>query len=392
MATAKSRPAGFSFQEPFSLIENLESSVKSLNNVNQTLKSTIESLNQETREFGRQSQLTTYNRHYEIVTESDIRHAQHEFSKELRPELDFLLEEAELLLNALASEEKRLTINLEKQEKSIRDSQLAANKTRKKTTSRQAEKKVKEPFPHRSIQKLKQLQDRQNRLIHLHELEDESLAQETKELVDLQNINLATEKQMETADLASVQNALDGEKNENELKQEIENLEKLTLIKKQFLDQHENQHVQQTKPVEAIHEEEAHQLSPAESISLYTSHLGLIQNVLDEINQPNFVASVTAVANCETQSKRYYQALQNEIATQPYTQRNQSKWISLLGRLCQVVMQDGMIGKTAGRVLELLLSSADTRIPISTLQEVNNVVCLTVPAYNVILLLGIPIH
>ncbi|CEP13609.1 hypothetical protein [Parasitella parasitica] len=181
------------------------------------------------------------------------------------------------------------------------------------------------------------------------------------------------------------------EKYENELKQEIENLKKLALIKRQFLEEHKQQQQQQQQQQQTNklatqkekeeqttviqHHEEEDKLSPAESISLYTSHLGLIQNVLDEINQPGFVASVSAVANCETQSKRYHQALQNEIATQPYAQqRNESctEWISLLGRLCQVLLQDGSIGKTAGRVLELLLSSADTRIPISTLQEVSS--------------------
>jgi hypothetical protein len=99
----------------------------------------------------------------------------------------------------------------------------------------------------------------------------------------------------------------------------------------------------------------------------------LIKNVLAKLSQSHFIdgANATTVKNCNTQCRRYLQGLQREMESYPPKQDdlNQGHWIAQMKSLCKALMPDHVLGKTAGRVLELFIIK--TKIPIQELSTVS---------------------
>lgn len=112
------------------------------------------------------------------------------------------------------------------------------------------------------------------------------------------------------------------------------------------------------------------------------------------MSQPRFIDTVnsTAVKNCNTQCKRYLQGLQREIELYPPQQDelHQEHWISQMKSLCKTLMPDHILGKTAGRVLELLITNS--KIPIKVLSTVCIYQVVMIPLKLTPFLLGIPTY
>ena len=269
----------------------------------------------------------------------------------MKPEIKSSLIEAISVLNSFDLAEHEITVKLQVQER---------------LKSELQRQRIRGPLSDR----LEQLRNKKNRLIQLNRLEDQNIAEETERLTALKKQNLLTEKKMESTSVLSNESASSKEKRRMELIQELENLKKSKEVREQLYEDMRQQTIEHTKPIETTDQKETKLISTIESISLYTNHLELVKNVLDKINQPNFKASIPEVDNLESQCKLYLQTLKLEIATQSKNQTNYSHWIQQIKSLCNAAMPDNMFGKTAGKILELLLSSADKKIPIRILQEV----------------------
>lgn len=269
----------------------------------------------------------------------------------MKPEIRSSLIEAISVLNSFDLAEHEITVKLQVQER---------------LKSELQRQKIRGPLSDR----LEQLRNKKNRLIQLNRLEDQNIAEETERLTALKKQNLLTEKKMESTSVLSNESASSKEKRRMELIQELENLKKSKEIREQLYEDMRQQTIEDTKPIEATDQKETKLPSTIESISLYTNHLELVKNVLDKMNQPNFRASIPEVDNLESQCKLYLQTLKLEIAIQSKKQTDHSHWIQRIKSLCNAAMPDNMFGKTAGRILELLLSSADKKIPIHILHEV----------------------
>ncbi|KAI9468467.1 MAG: hypothetical protein EXX96DRAFT_543828 [Benjaminiella poitrasii] len=366
------------WQTPFSTIENLELSVQSLTASNNTLQSTLNMLDSITKDFTRQCSFTKHDRMYEIVTESDIRNAQLEILRDLRPEMNKLLEEAEQLLADLSVQEAETKRRLDEKQQALSHFRAAVkfassqtgvlsqskasstttsaninnnnnNNNKSRISSNNNSKSKKSSFLDQLLMKQRQLK----KLININELKS------------LQTEILEMENEMESVDAATGAPVLifDKEKHKSELAEQLAKLKRQSSQKKREYE--EKQDAEATKSVQqpSTHissSAPARQWTTSESIQKYTNHLYLVQTVLGVMSQPDFVTSLNAVQKCETQCKRYLQALQNE--------KHQSKpmptssllptLIQQLKTVCKATMPGYMLGKTAGRVLELMLTQS----------------------------------
>jgi hypothetical protein len=200
---------------------------------------------------------------------------------------------------------------------------------------------------------------------------------------------LYIEKQLEVAAANSDQHGTEIDRGNMKLvlMQELSDLKRQAAEKQQAYDQKklELEQLETSKPETNAEQSQEPRLSitgtvPAsdqvqithvsiESITQYSSHLELIRHVLNKLLQPHFIDTVNAITvkNCNTQCKRYLQGLQKEIEGYPpqLDDFNQEHWITQIKSLCKALMPDHILGKTAGRVLELFITK--TKIPIEEL-------------------------
>jgi hypothetical protein len=117
-----------------------------------------------------------------LVTETDIKTAQTEISKDFNTDLEVLLAEADLLLQTLKMEEDDLTLKLEEQEAWLKEKR--ASKTKAAIQQQQQQptraKPVSAAQSQRSLMKLEKLKKRKQRLLQLNSLEEEKIIEEVK--------------------------------------------------------------------------------------------------------------------------------------------------------------------------------------------------------------------
>ncbi|KAI8364668.1 Spc19-domain-containing protein [Radiomyces spectabilis] len=96
------------FDGSANVIASLEGSTSKLESTLKALSSSVHTLRDVTEDFGRIRKVTQFERKYELVTQSDIGVAQSAIAVELAPQIQSLIQEAEILLNKLAAEEAAL--------------------------------------------------------------------------------------------------------------------------------------------------------------------------------------------------------------------------------------------------------------------------------------------
>ncbi|KAI7905356.1 Spc19-domain-containing protein [Cokeromyces recurvatus] len=222
------------WQVPYSMISNLESSVQSLISSNNSLQSTLHLLDSATKDFTRHCEFAKHDRLYEVVTESDIRSAQLEISKDVLPELEQLLSEADQLLGLLQVQEKESKQKVEEQQQILSHLRTAVKfaTSQSKILSNTKVNKNKESA---SSAVLNQLKDKQKRLKLLIDVEDRKIKEETIELKGLQKEILQLEKEMEQvipSDNGS-ELIIDKDKHKLELIQQLADLKQQTIKKKE---------------------------------------------------------------------------------------------------------------------------------------------------------------
>ncbi|KAG2216022.1 hypothetical protein INT46_007082 [Mucor plumbeus] len=193
---------------------------------------------------------------YDFATENDIKTAQFEIARELKPEIKSSLIEAISVLNSFDLAEHEITVKLQVQER---------------LKSELQRQRIRGPLSDR----LEQLRNKKNRLIQLNRLEDQNIAEETERLTALKKQNLLTEKKMESTSVLSNESASSKEKRRMELIQELENLKKSKEVREQLYEDMRQQTIEHTKPIETTDQKETKLISTIESISLYTNHLEL---------------------------------------------------------------------------------------------------------------------
>lgn len=83
-----------------------------------------------------------------------------------------------------------------------------------------------------------------------------------------------------------------------------------------------------------------------------------IRNVLHELSQPEFAATTTTIHSCESQCKKYLQALQKEkiYIQMDDKQKQELPSIEQIKLLCKNELPF-MLGKTTSKILHLVLTN-----------------------------------
>ncbi|KAK4513060.1 uncharacterized protein ATC70_000098 [Mucor velutinosus] len=378
MSTYPKRPktdSNDTFKRPHSSVEDLEASTQSLSNILNILDTTIKSLDNETAEFSRQTQLALFDRPYELVTENDISIAQTEIGKTIDAELDILIQDSEKAIEDLELEEERLIAkkaekqnNLDELTRMIKNTETenAAKKSKSKSRPNQAH-----PFTPQQMQELRKLDNERARLEQLLAYEDRRLAEKTDILIELQKRNLETEKRLESeknptpAEIGEYEQGL--LKQIDDFKKKIQQ-RKEEMAERRLQAEHEQQ-AQAEAEAEADQDrgqQETSNVSLSETIARYRELFDVIEKLQKASSRPDFRASDEAVKECEAELEQFYKDIQQDMAKRKAEQSNQ---IERLKRLFQVIIPDQAFARTAGRILELLYASDDTKLPLGVLQE-----------------------
>ncbi|GAN05637.1 hypothetical protein MAM1_0097d05109 [Mucor ambiguus] len=364
------------FKRPHSSAEDLRASTQSLSNILNILDTSIKSLDHETAEFSRQTQLALFDRPYELVTENDISIAQAKYGEIIDAELDMLIEDSEKAIEELnLDEEKLIAKKAEKQKEldqvtqliRITEAENAAKKSKPKSEPNQAH-----PFTPQQKQELRKLDNERARLEQLLAYEDRRLAEKTDTLIDLQKRNLETEKRLESEKNPTP--AEIGEYEQGLLKQIDDFKKKIQQRKDEIAEQrlqqeHEQAQAQAEREADQDQDQQkTSQVSPSEIIARYKELFDMVEKLQTATSRPDFRASDEAVKECEAELEQFYKDVQQDMANRKIEQSCQ---IEKLKRLLQVIIPDQAFARTAGRILELLYASDDTKLPLGVLQQVN---------------------
>ncbi|KAF1805943.1 Spc19-domain-containing protein, partial [Mucor lusitanicus] len=369
------------FKRPHSSVEDLRASTQSLSNILEILDTSIKRLDQETAEFSRQTQLSLFDRPYELVTENDISIAQAKYGDMIDAELSVLIQDADKVIQELGQEEQDLIAKTAEKQKEVDELiQLIeitqAENAAKKSSSTAKPKQAHSSLTPQQTQELRKLENEKARLDQLLAYEDRRLAEKTATLIDLQKKNLETEKRLE-----SEKKPTPGEYSEyeqgllkqidyytNKIRQKKEEEE---VAKQRLQQEHEQAQAQAQAQTDTEADQDQDQqdignVPPLDAAARYRELLDMIEKLQKAMGEPDFRASEKAIQECEAGLQQCYNDIQQEMAQRKAQQPSQ---IERLKRLFQVIIPDQTFARTAGRIVELLYVSDDTKLPLQVLQK-----------------------
>lgn len=318
-------------------------------------------------------------------------------------ELSVLIQDADKVIQELGQEEQDLIAKTAEKQKEVDELiQLIeitqAENAAKKSSSTAKPKQAHSSLTPQQTQELRKLENEKARLDQLLAYEDRRLAEKTATLIDLQKKNLETEKRLE-----SEKKPTPGEYSEyeqgllkqidyytNKIRQKKEEEE---VAKQRLQQEHEQAQAQAQAQTDTEADQDQDQqdignVPPLDAAARYRELLDMIEKLQKAMGEPDFRASEKAIQECEAGLQQCYNDIQQEMAQRKAQQPSQ---IERLKRLFQVIIPDQTFARTAGRIVELLYVSDDTKLPLQVLQKVSISQGVGLfGSYNVISQTGIP--
>ncbi|OAD04149.1 hypothetical protein MUCCIDRAFT_155534 [Mucor lusitanicus CBS 277.49] len=296
-------------------------------------------------------------------------------------ELSVLIQDADKVIQELGQEEQDLIAKTAEKQKEVDELiQLIeitqAENAAKKSSSTAKPKQAHSSLTPQQTQELRKLENEKARLDQLLAYEDRRLAEKTATLIDLQKKNLETEKRLE-----SEKKPTPGEYSEyeqgllkqidyytNKIRQKKEEEE---VAKQRLQQEHEQAQAQAQAQTDTEADQDQDQqdignVPPLDAAARYRELLDMIEKLQKAMGEPDFRASEKAIQECEAGLQQCYNDIQQEMAQRKAQQPSQ---IERLKRLFQVIIPDQTFARTAGRIVELLYVSDDTKLPLQVLQK-----------------------
>lgn len=309
-----------------------------------------------------------------------------------------MIQDAEKTIERLYQEEQELIAKQEAKQRDLDELMQLMETTQVENAIKKANSKTKPRQAHsltpQQVQELRKLDNEKARLDQLLAYEDRQLAEKTATLIEMQKKNLETEKRLESEKSPTSDDYNEYEQGlikqidyytkkiqhrkeemaKQKLQQQQEQQEQQEQQQQQQEQQQQEQQLQQHDQTQAQADTEADQdqnpqdtgnESPLDAIARYRELLDMIEK-LQTTDLAG--ASEEAVQECEAGLEQCLQDTQQQMIKQ---KAQQPSHIERLKSLFQVIIPDQTFARTAGRIVELLYVSDDTKLPLHVLQEVN---------------------
>ncbi|KAI8990161.1 hypothetical protein BDB01DRAFT_780215 [Pilobolus umbonatus] len=356
------------WKKPLTQTENLEGSVKYLEQSIRSLKTTVETLTSVTTEYNRQTTLVENEKKYELLTENDIQSAELKATQILGPQMEIFLSNIPSLLSDIQQKEKESSIRVEEHRRKL--SELKANTEGK--TAAGHERPLKIPRIEgvkKNATTLEELTRQRKRLKQLVEQTERECKKESTQL----NTVFKYKNELESVrqrklDISSSIDKHVSLKDKIELEQKSRELDKLITLKQSDI-RKKQQQLDDNKRQKSVHKEAVS--DQTEYIKSYKEQLQFIEDFKSQISQPSFTSNISTVKNCIHIATQYAEQLKDEKQSMKGHDNHEEleKYISQLTTLCSILMPDNNQGKTVGRILEVMIRTSRKAISSDILMK-----------------------